>query len=295
MLTFITLWKVKKYPEAQLYLERSAKLINQILSNRRNSNISKLSSKNLYGIIVMGLAGIKAINQQDVKSSVKLCKEAAGQLDGKNVLSRPLLLDFIKFLSSHKQLDLVLPPISNVEFHPGKFRIFESEESFESLTSLSSLKLKNAGDWLVNEKYEKVLFITTFVPLISPLAPWIDTAELEIAASRKQGSVSEGYDNVKKKECKKVRTVLRNGGRTESTPRPRVRVDQGFERVRKFSQDPSDRSFTSTGYGRHFMFELSLGSSGNKTLPLELVPIEPANNAVLPKLHKTVINFRNFR
>ena len=288
MLTFVTLWKVRKYPEAQLYLERSAKLINQIITSRRSSNISKVSSKNLYGIIVMGLAALKAINHQEIKKSVKLCKEAVKQLDGKNVLARPLLLDFIKLLSSHKQLELVLPPFSNVEYQPGKFHIFDSDDS---TNSLPNLKVRNVSDWLINEKYEKVLFITTFVPLISPIAPWIDTYELETAQNRKQGSVSEGYD---KAIGQKVRTVMKKNGRTESTPRPRIhKLEVGHERIRKFSQDPNDRSFTTSGHGRHFMFELSSVDSGARAMPLELVPIEPNNQAVLPKLHKTVINFRN--
>lgn len=288
MLTFVTLWKVKKYPEAQTYLERSAKLINFIISHKRPSNISKLSSKNLYGIIVMGLSALKTILNSDYKSAIKLSKEAVNQLDGKNVLSRPLLLEFVKFLIDHQSSHSPLPKISNVEYQGNKFHIFDSEESSEDF---KNPQFRNVGDWLVSDKYEKVLFITTFVPLISPLTPWIDTFELECAQNRIQGSISEGNDKFRAEKMRVLRGKKIGNRRTESTPRPRV---ENFElKPRKFSQGVEERSFTTNGLDRHFMFEFGVGEGG-KGLPLELRPIEPVTPA-LPKLHKTVINFRNIR
>jgi len=291
MLTFVTLWKVKKYSEAQTYLERSAKLVNFILSHKRPSNISKLSSKNLYGIIVMGLSALKTILNSDYKSAIKISKDAVNQLDGKNVLSRPLLLELIKFLVDHQKSHLSLPKISNVEYQGNKFHIFDSEESSEDF---QNPKLRNVGDWLVSDKYEKVLFITTFVPLISPLTPWIDTFELECAQNRIQGSISEGNDTYRGEKMRPLKGKKIGNQRTESTPRPRV--EKAEPQGRKFSQGAEERSFTSTttnGLDRHFMFEFGVGEGG-KGLPLELKPIGPASPA-LPKLHKTVINFRNIR
>lgn len=285
MLTFVTLWKVKKYSEAQIYLERSAKLINFIISHKRPSNISALSSKNLYGIIVMGLASLKCIIQKDFKSAIKQSKEAVQQLDGKNVLSRPLLLEFINFLIEHQNSHSTLPYISNIEYQGNRFQMFESEESTESFPNFQS---RNLGDWLVSDKYEKVLFITTFVPLISPITPWIDTFELECAQNRINGSISEGNDKYREKKNKGFIGKFKT--RTGSTPRPRMaKIDL---KVRKFSQGyKDDRSNTTNGLDRHFMFEFKAGEGG-KDLPLELRPIDPATPA-LPKLHKTVINFRN--
>ena len=114
----------------------------------------------------MGLAALKCIIEKDPSSAIKMCKDSVKQLEGNNVLSRPLLLELIKFISEHQNSAFRFPDFKNVEFKPGSFSIFESFKS-----DFPSLKIKNIEDWLVSDKYEKVLFITTFVPLISPITP----------------------------------------------------------------------------------------------------------------------------
>jgi hypothetical protein len=290
MLTFVTLWKVKKLPEARLYIERSAKLINFVIAGRRPSNISRVSAKNLYGIIVMGLSALKCVMEKDSLSAITLCKDAVSQLDGKNVLSRPLLIDLINHLASNSASELSLRDSPQVEFRPGTFEMFDGSSAEE----LPNLKLRNAGDWLISDLYEKVLFITTFVPLISSVTPWIDTAELEQARLRATGTVSEGVD---RRMARQPTSRLKGKNRrTESTPRPRREMIVNSVNMRKFSQGnkEDDRSITARGEIRHFMFEFSAAKDkGNSsTIPIELIPIQP-NNTVLPKLHKTVVNFRS--
>lgn len=293
MLTFATLWKVKKFKEASIYLERSAKLINEVITAKRASKISKASSNNLYGIIVMGLAALKCIVEEDTKNAIKMCKDAAKQLDANDNLCKPLILDLANFINEHKESAFKFPNISHVEFKPGSFHMFQSQETHNQLPSL---RLKNIGDWLITEKYEKILFITTFVPLISSLTPWIDPTELEKAQSRlKSGSLSEGYDKI---TGKKGRTILSKfSNRTESTPRQKIpsRMDGNSLIQRKFSQKTriNDRLITSQENNRHIMFEFSSNDRNNSnTLPIDLIPLQPGKFA-LPKLHRTLINFGN--
>lgn len=241
--------------------------------------------------MVMGLAALKCILEKDSKTAISMCKDAIRQLEGSNVLSRPLISELITFISEHKTTSFRIPNVSDVEFKPGSFQIFESQNSTEDLPNL---KLRNIGDWLVTDKYEKVLFITTFVPLISPSTPWIDTIELERAQMRmKNGSVSEGNNQL---SPRKVRTILRKGNaRTESTPRPRIQksTERSYAPSRKFSQEVkiTDRSNTSNGESRHIMFEFStLTSKNSGTLPIDLVPLQP--RAPSGVLHRTLINFK---
>ncbi|OMJ71768.1 hypothetical protein SteCoe_29941 [Stentor coeruleus] len=214
MLIFITLWKVKRYKEAQVYLERSAKIINYIITGIKVSHISKVSAKNLYGIIVMGLASMKCVLESDPKSAVKMCKNAVKQLEGSHVLSRPLIFDLIQHIKENGETLYNFPKISQVEFRPGLFQIFNSTSSTDEF---SNFRTRNVGDWLVTDKYEKVLFITTFV--ISPTTPWIDTYTLERAQLRKNESISQGNEEIIGKN-KKAKTVMRRTQfRAESTPR----------------------------------------------------------------------------
>ena len=220
-----------------------------------------------------------------------MCKDAIRQLDGNSVLSRPLIIELIKYINEHQDTSFRFPNFSEVEFKPGSFQMFKLQDSTHELPNL---KLRNIGDWLVTEKYEKVLFITTFVPLISPVTPWIDTIELERAQLRiKNGSISEGNEDLNNR---KVRTILgKPSSRTESTPKPRIprSTELSYVPQRKLSQDSkiSDRSTTSHGDSRHIMFEFtSLTSKNNGTMPIELVPLTPK----LPSgvLHRTLINFK---
>lgn len=214
MLIFITLWKVKRYKEAHVYLERSAKIINYIVTGIKISHISKVSAKNLYGIIVMGLAAMKCVLENDPRSAIKMCKNAVKQLEGSNVLSRPLIFDLIRHIKDNGETLYNFPKVSQVEFRPGLFQIFDSTSSTDEF---SNFRTRNAGDWLVTDKYEKALFITTFVPLISPTTPWIDTLELERAQLRKNKSISEGNEEIIGKKSKTV--MKRTAYRAESTPR----------------------------------------------------------------------------
>jgi hypothetical protein len=58
MLSFLVLWRLRRYKEAKDYVKESAETIKAILRKQQGykSNSSKLSLLNLYGLIFGGLA-----------------------------------------------------------------------------------------------------------------------------------------------------------------------------------------------------------------------------------------------
>lgn len=155
MITFVTLWKLKKFSDSGEYLETAAGILNKIIQGFAESKMSKNSSQNLYCLIVMSLAGLKVTVENDVKAAIDTCEDCKVQLE-ENTLCFKLLSDFV---------------------------------------SRISMKNLPQEDWLITDIYQKVLFVTTFMPLISPSTPLVKVSELEEEKDR-GSSYSEDVKSV---------------------------------------------------------------------------------------------------
>ena len=181
MITFVALWKMKKYSDSANHLEAAARILNHVIQGFTESKMSKSSSQNLYCLIVMSLSALKIFVNSDLKTAKDLCEDCKNQL-GMNTLCHKLLSDFLDRVS-------------------GK-RVYEEEV-------------------LITEIYEKVLFVTTFMPLIAPNTPLIKLSELEEAKESK--SISEdinsefSYKVASSKERLDSSRVSRKG--VKSTPK----------------------------------------------------------------------------
>ena len=82
LLTFVALWKVKKFKESKSYIENCAKIINEIIFQQQTSRISKLAKLNLYGLIGMSLAGTTAYITANSKEATDICDDILSQLKG---------------------------------------------------------------------------------------------------------------------------------------------------------------------------------------------------------------------
>lgn len=216
MITFVTLWKLKKFPDAKEYLESAASILNKIVQGIIESKMSKNSSQNLYALIVMSLGALKIVVENDVREAVGMCEECKSQLE-ENSLCFRLLCEFI-----------------------GK------------LTMKGLMK----EDFLVTEIYQKVLFVTTFMPLISPNTPLVKVSELESEQDRSVGGEEmnsvNSYKGVSSKERLDTSRVSRRA--CKSTPRSNL-VKPWWESNKIFDKPPrtraNDSSFKSEPRGKH--------------------------------------------
>ena len=101
MITFVALWKMKKFPESANHIEIAAEILNQIIQRIVDSKMSKNSSQNLYCLVVMSLAALKIKVNNDFKNARELCEDCKSQLQA-NSLCYKLLSDYISKISGKK-------------------------------------------------------------------------------------------------------------------------------------------------------------------------------------------------
>ena len=200
MITFVTLWKLRKFNDAKEYLEAAAGILNKVIQGIIESKMSKNSSQNLYCLIVMSLAGLKIITENEVKEAQDMCEDCKSQLES-NSLCFKLVSDFI---------------------------------------ARTSGKGFGKEDFLITDIYSKVLFVTTFMPLISPSTPLIKVAELEGQQEREGEEDSVvSYKPVKSKDRLESSRVSRRG--CKSTPRSNI-VKPWWESNKIFDKPPRNRA-----------------------------------------------------
>lgn len=215
MITFVTLWKLKKFADAKEYLESAASILNKIVQGIIESKMSKNSSQNLYALIVMSLAALKIAVENDVREAIGMCEDCKSQLE-ENSLCFKLLHEFISKLS---------------------------------------VKGLQKEDFLITEIYQKVLFVTTFMPLISPNTPLVKVSELENEQDRSVGGEEmnsvNSYKGVASKERLDTSRVSRRA--CKSTPRSNL-VKPWWESNKIFDKPPrtraNDSSFRSEPRGK---------------------------------------------
>lgn len=105
MLTFVALWKIKRFKEATAYLETAGQSLNAVIRKEKITKMSSLSTQNVYGLILMGLAALKAVSEGNVTQAIQLCIDGVDQFDD-SVVVRGLLDKLLKFLSKTHETDL---------------------------------------------------------------------------------------------------------------------------------------------------------------------------------------------
>jgi hypothetical protein len=171
----VTLWKVRKFKEAKGYIENSAKIINEIIFNQQVSRIGKLAKLNLYGLIGMSLAASTAYITGNIKEAVDICDDIISQLKGYDLAVKPLLVAYKNelFGFSGKLVRNIQTVIEALQ---------KNSSSASSITS---------PDYLITKEYESILYVSIFVPFISPKTPIIRRSELEKAQENSAAPLSK--------------------------------------------------------------------------------------------------------
>ena len=180
MLTFVVLWKIKKFKESSEYLETAAKKLNSVIRGELPSKLSKLSTQNLYGIIVMGLAGLTFKLEEDRNKAIGLLEECLEQLGGEDIAARPLLMDLITEIRDQKDSPSATHTENTLDFTPTAREMQNSQSHFPDIPSdFLEVPQSVKEDWLISDEYETIFFLACFVPFITTNTPLIRTSELE--------------------------------------------------------------------------------------------------------------------
>mmetsp|Transcript_19224 Transcript_19224/g.35199 ORF Transcript_19224/g.35199 Transcript_19224/m.35199 type:complete len:439 (-) Transcript_19224:560-1876(-) len=185
LLTFLTLWRVKKYTESHKYAKLAVTNVNELVAERSSRQITQL---NLLGIVSMSLAAVEYKITGDNRVALRIVEQAWDQIEDHDTAVRPLLSKFITTLQKDLgpvSLTQLSSRQSYYNFAPQKADLSEPNYSFLKLDDSYGKIARNRPevdkDMLVTKEFEEILFITVFVTFIGPNTPLIRTSELENA------------------------------------------------------------------------------------------------------------------
>ena len=138
MLTFLSLWHLRRYRESVTHLEYAASLVNSFIKGIRTSTLNRLSLYNLYSLVVMGLAGLTVQLDRDKDKALEICREGLTMLHDQDTVGGHLLASLTRYLR-------------------------EGEGALE--------------DYLISSDYENIFYLSVFRPFISPQTPIIKINE----------------------------------------------------------------------------------------------------------------------
>jgi hypothetical protein len=150
MLSFISLWKVKRTNECVSYLQSATDLLNLIIESRTQSRLSQSVLDNLFGLIASSLAALKMIVEKNKNEALQILNKALKEVDGE-AGCRTVLETVFGLISNNSELEA------------------PNEDDL---------------DWLCGNLYQQLIIITCFVPLIDPRTPIIPAEELEAIANQ---------------------------------------------------------------------------------------------------------------
>lgn len=183
MLTFLALWRAKKYPEGYKYAHLAHDNLRDLFADR---NLKKATQLNLLGIVSLSLAVVEIKTTGDSLKAVNTVELALEKIEGSQVPAELLLKKFMKNL--HQESDAVWPMQTSSRSSFGNFSPLKSDfadPNYSLLDASYSQFARNRPevdrDLFIPMEFEEVLFITVFVVFISPHTPLIQKSELEAA------------------------------------------------------------------------------------------------------------------
>ena len=187
--TFLVLWKVKKFREAQTYIQLCVRTVNELLTSIEKPRISPSNRLNLLGIVIMSLSAVHLKVTSDLSSAQHSVQECLRQLADYDLPVKQLLTRFGKELQLHFESNTA-SRASAFEFNPDG-QMDTPKYSFPEIPSeyFRRNMRSNGGfekDWLVTAEFDVLFFITIVQPFMSPSTPLIRSSELEAARDRQR-------------------------------------------------------------------------------------------------------------
>lgn len=177
ILTFIVLWKLKRYEQASVYVELAGEILNSISSGKKQTRFSEQSGQNIFGILAIFMAGLAVKLEGSFKKSVIILEDCLKQLQNHELAVRMVLKDLLRDLYKKKNTNSSVLYTSNSEV---SLEDLATDEYFPKIPSeVLANHVKQNYDWLITKDLETLFFITCIVPFISPSTPLIRLSELE--------------------------------------------------------------------------------------------------------------------
>ena len=277
-ITFLVLWRVKKYREAQTYVHLCLQTIKQLLTLKEKSRLNYTNKLNLWGILTMSAAAVRLKVTGDLPGAQHSIQDCIGQLTSHEAAIRLLLERFAgemsHVLESHtgsrvSAFESVLE--ERIESPKGVLPDVPSEYFRRKMRPNGSVTDSNR-DFLVSSEFDALFFITVLLPFISPTTPLIRQEELEAAQMKQKtkyensSSRSSSRDNsyvklmqsVLSKGSTSVTPPLRHASATSRSSRekagfdtPSARLNARLDRVREESKDMEEDELNRTAPMRH--------------------------------------------
>lgn len=277
-ITFLVLWRVKKYRESQTYIHLCLQSIKQLLTSKDKSRLNYGNKLNLWGILTMSAAAVRLKVAGDLSGAQHSLQECIAQLASHETAVKVLLEQFAAemshILESHtgsrvSTFESVLE--ERVESPKGPLPEIPSEYFRRQMRPNASVADSNR-DWLISSEFDALFFITVLLPFISPKTPLIRQEELEAAQLKQrtrydnESSRSSSRDNsyvklmqsVRSKGNSSVTPPLRHTSATARSSReragfdtPSARLNARLDRVREESKDMEEDELNRTAPMRH--------------------------------------------
>lgn len=161
LLTFVLLWKVKKYHEAYSYAQIAS---NRLREQSWRSEESYRHYLSITAVIAMAAAGCYLKVEQEAEKAIKTLEDVLAEMQDWEIPAARLVNDMKRDLQ----------------------RVGGDEEASEYTAEVS-------GNFLASSDYTSLVFITFFIPLISigyvgPATPLIRRSDLEAAKRRERSN-----------------------------------------------------------------------------------------------------------
>jgi hypothetical protein len=177
ILTFVALWKLKRYQQSSGYLELAGEVLNDLSSGKKLNKLSDTNIQNLFGIISICMAGLAVKTENSFKKGIAILEHSLTQITSNDIHVKNLIKDQLRDLYKKKNTSSSVLNSSNSEISVDNNR---NEDFLPKIPSeVLNSQFKPNYDWLITKEFENIFFITCFVPFISPNTPLVRTSELE--------------------------------------------------------------------------------------------------------------------
>ncbi|CAG9332214.1 unnamed protein product [Blepharisma stoltei] len=179
-ITFLINWTMKNFNKSSVYLQLAAEALNSILKGEKSS-ISDICKKSLYGIISLGLCGVKLIVEDKKEIAISICRKLIKEIEDNAVfgLAKEFLErieNFIKpydFLESTPTFDLFPESVDQKRISKASIEMPLLAETEYSIVQ------PPFDEILLTREFEDVFFISNFIHFLTPNVPLINPGELE--------------------------------------------------------------------------------------------------------------------
>lgn len=173
LVTFIVLWKMKRWDKAVEYIFLALKALESIKSSEKQSRIEGNNLECAECVANICLSGVYLCIEKNLKKAIEYLENFIHQLSPENIMGHTVVRSFLKHLYNKKLKEQAF----QVEIE------LEAVPNYRNMNHINTQIGKTITDcpWdvIFSKRFIKVLFLSCYVPHISSSTPLIRASELE--------------------------------------------------------------------------------------------------------------------